>query len=687
MSEEVDMDELTERAKMLADATGRSVEDVMADLLDDGVLNESNRAREEPKDLITQLKEAAALITTVQNINKEVSENKVLNGGENKTDVKIETTLEGDIVDRAIASAQRKADDLKKLIATLVPVFLLLTGGSLEAFGVIDVLGSEEGDVDEGDIYIEYGGCMAPDADNYDPDADFDDGSCYWDDNNGGGGGPPEPPCNEDWRWDAVTIQDFDANGEGFNNDLQIQMTFNDWNKCNRHMEGHFAVEIWDEDRGFMWDQYDIDNRFHDQYTIDDHHYDMDTGQYVISVNYHFDDSYWEGPSALVFIEAPDPEPVYGCTDYDADNYDPEATEDDGSCEYPSSVEDCSVSVQNHYRGHEDNDPYSTTMIVAFDVVPTDCDDFVIDWTIQLYQEGYNANYTRTGSMGGQGSVSESFDDLSVGTWIPNIRVVVEGDEKWQANFWSLDIVDPEPEECDINLYAIQFANNDTHASVGYDLDCGFGEEAGGHNVSVQFSVVENGTYDPLLDYTVSQHYISGYVEDVHYQTLGDFTVDGSTHYDFHWIAIWGDDDPSYIERSWNNISFDHPEDEPEPQPCENLTITSESLVLTAYGGDLAITWNLTHDGPVSEDCYVDIEIFITIYQNGAYYNVSEYHQNPTFRVFNNQDGNQTMFMGSAEIALFDDLSPGTYEILAKYRIEGTSDQSSDHFANSVSIS
>ena len=57
-----------------------------------------------------------------------------------------------------------------------------------------------------------------------------------------------------DWRWDAVTIQDFDANGEGFNNDLQIQMTFNDWNKCNRHMEGHFIVEIWDETRGFMWD-------------------------------------------------------------------------------------------------------------------------------------------------------------------------------------------------------------------------------------------------------------------------------------------------------------------------------------------------------------------------------------------------------------------------------------------------
>ena len=80
-------------------------------------------------------------------------------------------------------------------------------------------------------------------------------------------------------------------------------MTFNDWNKCNRHMEGYFSVEIWDEDRGFMWDSYQIDNKFHDQYTIDDHHYDLATGGYAVSVEYHFDGSYWEGPSAYVFME------------------------------------------------------------------------------------------------------------------------------------------------------------------------------------------------------------------------------------------------------------------------------------------------------------------------------------------------------------------------------------------------
>jgi hypothetical protein len=77
-----EFDMLVRKAKTLAEATGRTEEDVLADLMDDGVLNESNK---EKRDLVTELKEAAELINTVQAINKEVSDNKVLNGNGNNT--------------------------------------------------------------------------------------------------------------------------------------------------------------------------------------------------------------------------------------------------------------------------------------------------------------------------------------------------------------------------------------------------------------------------------------------------------------------------------------------------------------------------------------------------------------------------------------------------------------------------
>ena len=291
-----ELEDIKERARVVAEATGRNEADVLADLLDDGILNDSHR-KDEPKDLITQLKEAAELITTVQAVNAQVSENKVLNGGDNKTDVKIETTLEGDIVDRALASAQRKADDLKKLIATLVPVFLLLTGGSLEAFGVIDVLGSDGDDGDDGNLYIEYGGCLVPDAVNYDPDADYEDGSCYWDDNNGGGGGPPD--CEPDWWWQNEAIFDHDHDGQGFNNDIRVQVDFRDLNQCNEHMNnGYFEIMVGDEDRI-------LEYNFHDEFTINEHYLNLAAGDYYVSVDYYtHDGSHWSGPTAWVTLES-----------------------------------------------------------------------------------------------------------------------------------------------------------------------------------------------------------------------------------------------------------------------------------------------------------------------------------------------------------------------------------------------
>ena len=201
--DEPDISELVEKAKIVAEATGRDEQEVLADLLDDGIVNLSNEEAK-GKDLVTQLKEAAELITTVQSINKEVSENKVLNGGENSTEVKVETTLEGDIVDRAIESMQRKSENIKKLIITMTPLFLLATGGGLEALGIIDMMESEEDD--HYDPYLEeVWGCTAPDAQNYMEEANMDDGSCTWSDNHGGGGGPP---ANCQWSWEDNSFMD-----------------------------------------------------------------------------------------------------------------------------------------------------------------------------------------------------------------------------------------------------------------------------------------------------------------------------------------------------------------------------------------------------------------------------------------------------------------------------------------------
>lgn len=286
MTDEV---ELREKAKIIAEATGRSEEKVLEDLLDDGIVNLSNEQRKD-KDLVQQLKEAAELITTVQSISQEVSENTVLNGGDNKTEVKVETTLEGDVVDRAIDSLQRKADNIKKLALTLVPIFLLITGGSMEAFGIIDIMGSD--DVDDSG-YETVWGCTVADADNYNPDATDDDGSCWW--GNGGGG----DECYDDWVWKNEAIFDHDHNGQGFNNDLRIQVDFIDLNQCNYNMNnGYFDIMVGDYQRI-------IEQDFSNQFTINEHYIDLPEGDYFVQIDYYtYDGSHWNGPEAWVYMES-----------------------------------------------------------------------------------------------------------------------------------------------------------------------------------------------------------------------------------------------------------------------------------------------------------------------------------------------------------------------------------------------
>ena len=137
-----DVEDALRRADELAELTGRSKADVIADLLDDGQLNQS--------------------------------------AGE-------DTKEQKDFLD----VAQEKAEKLKTLLITIAPIIALLSGIGLEGLGVLDVTawGSdsvwEDGDPQHPDdnfhIDTDIWGCTAWDAENFNPNANRDDGSCYWD--------------------------------------------------------------------------------------------------------------------------------------------------------------------------------------------------------------------------------------------------------------------------------------------------------------------------------------------------------------------------------------------------------------------------------------------------------------------------------------------------------------------------
>ena len=669
-ADEPDISELAEKAKIVAEATGRDEADVLADLLDDGIVNMSNEG-EKSKDLVTQLKEAAELITTVQSINKEVSENKVLNGGENTTEVKVETTLEGDIVDRAIESIQRKSENIKKLIITMTPLFLLLTGGGLEALGIIDVMGAE----DEGwedDNYYEVWGCTAPDAQNYMPDATHDDGSCFWDDNNGGGGGPP--PANCQWTWSDNSFMDNEDH-------LVIRATFAD-NSCPHEMEGRFTVELMKD--GYYQTEHQWENiRFKQNYEINFIFSDLEPGVYRNHFSFEtYDGSNWNWDSPEThevmeemecdaflqnqnaFLDEDDEEQdavkmtvdiaipseigdacdshqfeltwrlyidnqvqyeehswedgwisdsdradfasftiqdvsvgtydgriilkldgdtvidekwlndpitvaeqtIFGCTDSEATNYDDSANEDDGSCEYPEPEDPCDVEIHNHYRGHVADDAEQDAILVAFRVVPSNCEGDEIEIDIQLFQNGYDANYSHWQTVSGDEEyidISHVFDGVAVGnSWTPTIIASLNSDILEQVWFWGIDIVEQEPETCEINLFGITLQTNNTTATVAFDLDCGYDEnDLEGYNVSVQFLVyhVNESNSGPNatgpLEWTTQLYFIEGYADDVRTLVLDNFTVENTTHYDFYWYAIWEDADGNqqYLEQTWLN--------------------------------------------------------------------------------------------------------------------------------------
>ena len=544
-----DITELTERAKVLAEATGRAESDVLADLLDDGFLNNSHKT--EDKDLVTQLKEAAALISTVQEINTDISNNKVLNGGDNTTSVKVETTLEGDIVDRAIASAQKKAEELKTLIATLIPIFLLITGGGMEAFGVINIL--------------EDGAEISPIADSCVYGIDWAD--WIWENDELNVFGNLWTDC-ENISTDSLETMVVMANA------FDSEVPNPEW------VFGNIDIYDWEQDSNFHIELGDAPDKeitiWVDLFIRDD----FDNGGIPIAqtqltgvqkpveivrgcMNSNAENYNPQATEDDGSCEYP-PEPIQGCTDSDAENYNEEATEDDGSCEYPPE-EPCEVEITNHYRGHISDDEEQDAILIAFRIVPTNCENEELEIDIELYQNGFIANYTHYIVIAGDDDtdINHIFDGVAVGnSWIPKITASLDDEILEQVNFWGIDVEAQDPEFCEIIIFSINIQTNSTNATVGFDLDCGEQpNEFEGYNITVQFlvynvnqTISEAGGEGPL-QWIEEIYYIQGYVADYHYLFLDDYAQNNTTHYDFYWYAMWEDGEgyQQLLEEKWLN--------------------------------------------------------------------------------------------------------------------------------------
>ena len=134
MTSAPDIQASLENADEIAELTGRSKSDIIADLLDDGKLNNSNAIKENTS---------------------------------------------------AIDRATEMAGKTHKLLTAIIPILILLAGSGLELGGIIDLTPAGEGDDDWGwednDPYADvYWGCTDWDAENYDEYATDDDGTCYY---------------------------------------------------------------------------------------------------------------------------------------------------------------------------------------------------------------------------------------------------------------------------------------------------------------------------------------------------------------------------------------------------------------------------------------------------------------------------------------------------------------------------
>ena len=294
--------------------SGRSHDDIAADLADDGLLNNSH------------------LLGSTERL--------IESNGETQ-----------DVIERATETAQK----LQKLLTAIIPILVLIAGSGLELGGVIDVTPAGEGDDwmwEDDDTYypdpVRYG-CTDPGANNYDETAEADDGSCRF------------PPQNHEPHVD-ITQMESSLTPDG---DMKMEMFL--------VVDGYF-----EEDIGLWWavthdgeqrpelDRHTEENPS-DTGHVEEYWHELEDGEWVVRIRAYYPEGELMDDETFpaIILQNDEPEPVEGCTDEEAENYDEEAEEDDGSCTYPEP-EPCEPEYYDAYVSYTDNN--TTGIQFTYDV-------------------------------------------------------------------------------------------------------------------------------------------------------------------------------------------------------------------------------------------------------------------------------------------------------------------------------
>ena len=296
--------------------SGRSHDDIAKDLADDGLLNNSH------------------LLGSTERL--------IESNGETQ-----------DVIERATETAQK----LQKLLTAIIPILVLIAGSGLELGGVIDVTPAGEGDdwmwEDNDDDYyypepVRYG-CTDPEANNYDETAEADDGSCRF------------PPQNHEPHVDITQIES-SLTPDG---DMKMEMFL--------VVDGYF-----EEDIGLWWavthdgeqrpelDRHTQENPA-DTGHVEEYWHELEDGEWVVRIRAYYPEGELMDDETFpaIILQNDEPEPVRGCTDEEAENYDEEAEEDDGSCTYPEP-EPCEPEYYDAYVSYTDNN--TTGLQFTYDV-------------------------------------------------------------------------------------------------------------------------------------------------------------------------------------------------------------------------------------------------------------------------------------------------------------------------------